>query len=180
MFTKLCAEAPAATKAFGGERPPWKAKTVWIALGPMLLGGGLWLNDRAGDNPSDAATSIGGAQFSDSAANGTPSRGRSELKPSAPATFRFGASYVGGFFLGWTLRRFLKLTLLLSGAAIVLIALGKKFGWFESDWVAIESHVRHSLAWLQGEAGAFKQFVTGYLPSAGAAGVGAFLGFRRS
>ena len=164
-------------KSFGGERPPWKAKTVWAALGLMLLGGGLWIKDRAqADSP---AVARGGSQFSDSSATGSQSSGIHELKPSAPATFRFGASYVGGFFLGWTFRRFLKLTLLLSGMAIALIALGKKFGWFELDWAALESHVRHSLAWLQGEAGAFKQFITGYLPSAGAAGVGAFLGFRR-
>jgi uncharacterized membrane protein (Fun14 family) len=62
---------------------------------------------------------------------------------------------------------------------MVLIALGKKWGWFELDWSVVEGQVRHSLSWLQGEAGAFKQFITGYLPSAGAAGVGAFLGFRR-
>ncbi len=169
-------ETPA--KSIGGERPPWKAKTVWVAMALMLLGGGLWLKDHAQVN-SPAPTTPGRSQFSDSSASDTRSNGRHELKPSAPATFRFGASYVGGFFLGWTFRRFLKMTLLLSGAAIALIALGKRFGWFDLDWVAIEGHVRHSFAWLQGEAGAFKQFVTGYLPSAGAAGVGAFLGFRR-
>ena len=168
-------EPPA--KSFGGERPPWKAKTVWVALALMLLGGGLWIKDRTqADSPATTPTK---SQLSGSSSTDSPPSGRHELKPSAPATFRFGASYVGGFFLGWTFRRFLKLTLLLSGAAIALIALGKKLGWFELDWAALEGHVRHSLAWLQGEAGAFKQFITGYLPSAGAAGIGAFLGFRR-
>ena len=48
-----------------------------------------------------------------------------------------------------------------------------------SPLTSIEGHVRDSLAWLQGEAGAIKHFVTGYLPSAGAAAAGVFLGFRR-
>ncbi len=61
----------------------------------------------------------------------------------------------------------------------MIIGLGKKLGWSELDWVSFESHVRDSFAWLQGEAGAIKQFVTGYLPSAGAAATGGFLSFRR-
>ena len=172
-------EAVAQVKTSGSVRPPWQAKTVWMALALMLLGGGLWIKDRAAPGNPSAPAPTGESQFSDPNATGTPSSGPRKLAPSAPATFRFGASYLGGFFLGWTLRRFLKLTLLLSGAAFVLIALAKKFGWFEVDWAAVEGHVRHSLAWLQGEAGAFKAFVTGYLPSAGAAAVGVFLGFRR-
>jgi uncharacterized membrane protein (Fun14 family) len=179
MASVLRAEIESRVKSFGGERPPWKAKTVWAALALVVLGGGLWIQNRAPADNAPGAAQSGGSQFSDSAATGKPSGGRRELQPSTPATFRFGASYVAGFFLGWTLRRFLKLALLLSGAAMVLIALGRQFGWFELDWEAVEGHVRHSLAWLQGEAGAFKKFVSGYLPSAGAAGVGAFLGFRR-
>lgn len=179
MSTKPPTATEAQVKTSGSDRPPWQAKTVWVALALMLFGAGLWIKDRASrDNPAIPAPT-GGSQFSDSAATGTPSAGQRKLAPSAPATFRFGASYLGGFFLGWTLRRFLKLTLVLSGAAFVLIALARKFGWFEVDWAAVEGHVRHSLAWLQGEAGAFKEFITGYLPSAGAAGVGMFLGFRR-
>lgn len=179
MFTKLLAVTKSEVKSPGGERPPWKAKTVWVALGLMLLGGGLWIKDRAQPDSPSAAAPVASSQFSDPATTGAPSGRRHEMRPSASAIFRIGASYVGGFFLGWTFRRFLKLTLLLAGAAIVLIILGKKFGWFELDWATAQGHARHSLAWLQGEAGAFKEFVTGYLPSAGAAEVGAFLGFLR-
>jgi uncharacterized membrane protein (Fun14 family) len=100
-------------------------------------------------------------------------------EPTSPATFRLGLSYLGGFFLGWSLRRFIKWTLLLGGAVILVIGLGRKLGWFDLDWASIEGQVRSSLTWLQGEAGAAKQFLTGYLPSAGAAAIGIFLGFRR-
>lgn len=179
MFSKPTTELASQAKSVGGERPPWQAKSVWVAVVLMLLGGGLWIKERTQAEPPSAAATSAASQLSDSASTGTRSGEGRGLESSAPATFRFGASYVAGFFLGWTFRRFLKVTLLLSGAAIVLIALGKKIGWLELDWVAMEGHVRHSLAWLQGEAGAFRQFLTGYLPSAGAASVGAFLGFRR-
>lgn len=179
MFSGLHTELASQGRSVSGERPPWQAKSVWVALALMLLGGGFWVKNRTQAEPPSAKAPSAAAQLSDSVSTGTQSDERREWRTSAPATFRFGASYVGGFFLGWTFRRFLKRTLLLSGAAIVLIALGKKLGWLELDGAAMEGHVRHSLAWLQGEAGAFKQFLTGYLPSAGAAGVGAFLGFRR-
>ena len=179
MLAKLRAAAESPAKSFFGEHPPWKAKTIWVAIGLILIGGGLWINNRSQAEESSAAARTGAMEFSASRASGIPVGEQREMRPAAPATFRFGASYLGGFFLGWTFRRFLKLAVLMSGAVIVLIALGKKFGWFELDWVEVENHVRHSLAWLQGEAGAFRQFVTGYLPSAGAAGIGVFLGFRR-
>jgi uncharacterized membrane protein (Fun14 family) len=170
LFTKLRVATEASAANVIGQNPPWKAKTIWLALMVTLLGGGLWVKDHRSPPPP----STDGLEFT---ARGTVIQ--PEVHPVPPATFRFGASYIGGFFLGWTLRRFLKFTLLAAGAAIFLISLGKKLGWFELDWNSLETQVRQSLAWLTGEAGAFKHFLTGYLPSAGAAGVGGFLGFRR-
>ncbi len=168
-----------ATSAVTGYKPPWKAKTVRIALVLVVIGAFFWVKDIL-QNSSPAAASVapGMASLTDSQPSSTQGKSAT-LKPTSPATFRLGVSYLGGFFLGWALRRFIKATLLLSGAAILLIGLGKKLGWIELDWASIESHVRDSLAWLQGEAGAVKQFVTGCLPSAGAAAIGVFLGFRR-
>ena len=113
----------------------------------------------------------------------TPAPVQFSPRPRVPRrhrpTFRIGVSYLGGFFLGSSLRRFIKWTLLLGGAVILAIGIGRKLGWFELDWASIECHVRSSLSWLQGEAGAAKQFLTGYLPSAGTAAIGIFLGFGR-
>ena len=167
----------AAAQTLFGSNPPWKARTVWIAAVLALIGACFWARDLA-QKPaqSSAPTAPGMTSLADS----TSSQARqTPLKPTSPAAFRLGVSYLGGFFLGWALRRFIKATLLLSGAVILLIALAKKLGWIDLDWASIEAHVRGSLAWLQGEAGSIKHFLTGYLPSAGAAGIGAFLGFRR-
>lgn len=171
----------ASTQSVAGRNPPWKAKTVWIAAALMVVGVFFWIKDTvqkpgsSGSPPAPGTTSLTDSKSA-------PESGQNKqagLKPSSPATFRLGVSYLGGFFLGWALRRFIKATLLLSGAAILLIGLGKKLGWIDLDWASLEGHVQHSLSWLHGEAGAIKQFLTGYLPSAGAAATGIFLGFRR-
>ncbi len=157
-------------------KPFWAAKSVWLACALIVLGAFLWIKDRGAAKTSTGAPLPGVSQFSDS--GGATASGQPEAKPSSPAVFRFGASYLGGFFLGWMLRRFVKLTLLFCGAAICLVAVGRHFGWFDLDWNWVEAHLRQSLAWVQGEAGSFKIFITGYLPSAGAAAAGTFFGFR--
>jgi uncharacterized membrane protein (Fun14 family) len=156
------------------HNPPWKAKSVWIAAVLALLGSFLWIGDHS-KQPPPAASS-----FSDfGRSGGAAAAEKKNPKPSSPALFRVGVSYVGGFFLGWSLRRFLKATLLLGGAAFALFAVGKRLGWVEIDWASVEGHVRASLAWMQGEAASLRSFLTGYLPSTGAAGLGCFFGFRR-
>lgn len=155
--------------------PPWRAKTVWLAALLVILGSYFWVKDAASTAPSHtAASGKTGFAADDSGA------GSKQVSPGLPVTFRLGVSYIGGFFLGWGLRRFLKLTLLLSGALIAIAALGKKLGWVDADWASVEAHVRSSMTWLSGEAGSLKTLLTGYLPSAGAAGVGAFFGFRKT
>ena len=174
-------ETKAAAQAIGGQNPPWKARSVWIATLLAVIGAVFWAKDAAQTSaqPSTAAT----PGLSGFAASGPQTGNRQDqqvsAKPSTPATFRLGVSYLGGFFLGWAFRRFLKATLVVSGAVFVVIVLAKKLGGLNFDWASVEGHVRSSLTWLQGEAGTIKQFLTGYLPSAGAAGVGAFFGFRR-
>ncbi|MCX6922971.1 MAG: FUN14 domain-containing protein [Verrucomicrobia bacterium] len=170
-------DATVSAQALIGPNPPWKAKTVWIAALLALIGAFFWVKDAA-QKPAQSTTSTtpGMTSFADST-SGKDSH--AVLKPTSPATFRLGVSYLGGFFLGWAFRRFLKGALLVSGAIILLIGLAKKLGWIDLDWASIEAHVRSSLAWFQGEAGTIRQFLFGYLPSAGAAGIGAFLGFRR-
>jgi uncharacterized membrane protein (Fun14 family) len=101
------------------------------------------------------------------------------VKPSSPALFRLGAGYLGGFFIGWTFRRFLKVSMLITGAVVAGIAALKATGIFDVDWSAVSGHVSASFAWLKGEAEGVKTFLTGYLPSAAAGAIGIFRGLLR-
>ncbi len=98
---------------------------------------------------------------------------------SSPALAQLGGSYIGGFFIGWAFRRFLKMAALVAGAVFAGIALLKGNGWLDLDWPAIETHIQHSMVSLHRGAEGLKHFLSGYLPSAGAAGAGTFFGFRK-
>ncbi len=135
-----------------GERSPWRRTSVRAAAVVMLAGLAIWMPDL------------------------TPAQ---DFADTAPALFRLGASFLGGFFIGWILRRFVKTTALIAGAVIVAITVLQQTGWKGFDWAAAGQHVKQSLTWLHGEAQGVKHLLTGYLPSAGAGAVGLFLGFRR-
>jgi len=97
----------------------------------------------------------------------------------SPALARASGSYLGGFLIGWVCRRALKITALIAGALLALIALLKSTGWIDINWPVIEQNVSQSLAWVHGEAEGLKQLLAGYLPSAGAGAAGVFFGFRK-
>ena len=81
--------------------------------------------------------------------------------------------------IGWACRRALKLTAMVGGAILALIAILKSTGWIDLNWAVIEQNVSQGLAWLRGEAEGLKPLLTGYLPSVGAGTAGAFFGFRK-
>jgi uncharacterized membrane protein (Fun14 family) len=97
----------------------------------------------------------------------------------SPAVARLGASYLGGFFIGWLFRRFVKIAVLLAGVVIALVAGLKSTGWITLDWVGLEAQVHESVRALQRGAEGLKQVLSGYLPSAGAGTAGIFFGFRK-
>jgi len=174
----------AGVASVGPRRPIWQMPSVWVAAALMVVGLGLWVVQAVAGGEGDgmAPSGVDGSNsFMDTGsqpeAETTPDSGA--LSPMSPAVFRLGAGYLGGFFLGWSLRKFIKLTLLVAGGLVVMLAAFQGLGWFEVNWPAVEEHLQLSLSWLHGQAGSFKTFVTGYLPSAGAGTAGLVVGFRR-
>ena len=98
---------------------------------------------------------------------------------SSPAAVQIGASYLGGFLLGWAFRRFLRIAAMLVAVVLAGIAVMKASGWIDVDWSALEAQVGRTVQWLHGEAEGLRNVLTGFLPSAGAAGAGSFFGFRK-
>ena len=98
---------------------------------------------------------------------------------TSPAIAQIGGSYLGGFLIGWAFRRFLRMAAMLMAAVLACIAVMKATGWIDVDWSSLEAQVGRTIQWLHGEAEGLKNVVTGFLPSAGAAGAGSFFGFRK-
>ncbi len=163
-------------KNSGGEKIPlWKSKSLLLAFVITCLGLFWWHPWSSGTKPKEGSLPPGVSSFSETT-TGTTAEAPS-ASPS-PALFRFGASYLGGFFLGWFCRKSMKMGLLLGGAAAIVLFILQRSGKIDLDWQALQVHISQSLAWLHGELGALKTLVTGYLPSTGAALVGIFMGFR--
>jgi uncharacterized membrane protein (Fun14 family) len=155
-------------------RPPWQAKSLWLAAGITLLGLVLWVATPGANPPPPTAE--GGTPLAQASGEAVASSVHSAQ--GTPALFRFGLSYVAGFFLGYGIKRFLTLTLLVSAGLAGLAILLQQTGWLDLDWAAIEQQARASLGWLTGQAEALRSFLSGYVPSAAAAGVGIFMGMR--
>ena len=98
---------------------------------------------------------------------------------TSPAVAQLGGSYLGGFLIGWAFRRFLRIAAMLAAVGLACIGAMKATGWIDVDWSAVEAQVGQTVRWLQGEAEGLKNLLTGFLPSAGAAGAGTFIGFRK-
>ncbi len=158
------------------RRPVWKARSLLIALIMVGLGLLMWTRTPSDRSPHAGAPAGGSSLTESSPGKAGPS---TAAKPTSPAFFRFGVSYIAGFFFGWICRKSLRIGLIAAGAAAVAITVAKHAGLIDLDWPSLQAHVSQSLAWLHGELGAAKTFLTGYLPSVAAGCVGIFMGARR-
>jgi uncharacterized membrane protein (Fun14 family) len=155
--------------AAGGDGP-WRAKSVLLAFLVVLVGLGLWVRDAVKGPPPPVTqhTTVLTGQSASSA-------GWDFTRP-IPGYARVCASYIGGFFIGWAIRRFVRLALGLVALAALLVGLCKYMG---CDAAPAETEVKERAAWVQREAETATGYLKGLLPSTSAGAVGVFLGFRR-
>ena len=162
--------APVLGAAAASGDGPWRARTVHLSLLIVLVGLGLWVHNAAKGPPPPAPVGV------TTPAGPAASGGSWDFTRPVPGYVRICASYIGGFFIGWAFRRFLRLALALVALAVLLVGLGKYAGWNISP---AETEVKERAAWIRHEATAATDYLKGLLPSTSAAAVGAFLGFRR-
>ena len=134
------------------SRSPLSAKSVLIA-------GGLFVVAFGG-------SMVGAGKGADA----------SWLRSLTPGTLVVTGSYLAGFFIGWGARRAIKLTTMITGAAVAATGLLVWLGW---DVSAIESWLNSTSAWAGESIEGAGHYLVSLLPSAGAAGVGGVLGFKR-
>jgi len=145
---------------------------VVAALAVVVVGMGFWCSDAVKGRPA-VRPGITASDTGNPGATGAPSNWS---KP-VPGYVRMCVSYVGGFFIGWTFRRFLKAAVAGAVLIIALLALGRHVGW---DTTRAQEQVKQSRAWIQREATETRDYLKGRLPSAAAGSTGMFFGFRRN
>jgi len=147
---------------------PWRARTVLLALLVVVVGLGFWVRDAAQGQPPPAT-----ARVTTSTSPASTGSGWDFTRP-VPGYVRVCASYVGGFFIGWAFRRFIRLALAVVALVVLLVGLGKCAGCNP-----VETDVKERATWVKHEATAARDYLKGLLPSTSAGAVGTFLGFRR-
>jgi uncharacterized membrane protein (Fun14 family) len=185
-------KSPAAGARTVPVKPPaWKSRSLILMVVVTLVGVGLWAYAAATKPAATARTQQAGAPggvvsgFSSgdplSGASGatTPAPERRFIDTASPAVARFGGCFVAGFCVAYAFKKFIKVTAIIVGVLLIAIFFMKKSGIIDLDWASLESSINSSVAWLKGEAGAMKEFITGYLPSTGSAMAGMFVGFRK-
>jgi uncharacterized membrane protein (Fun14 family) len=149
---------------------PWRAKTVLVALIVVVLGGWFWVRDAMKNEPAAAPQGSTTSMRPETQTHGW------DFSRPVPAPVRIGASYIGGFLIGWAFRRVLHVILALAGAALLIVGAGKFAG---CNTVPTETKVKQTSALVQHEATIARDYLKTVLPTASAGAVGTFLGFRR-
>ena len=172
-------DQPASTAPGAPKRGFFSSKLLWLALTVTALGVGwtiyLALNqtEPPPSVPADAVRGLAGP------ASPAPSpRDPTLAERVAPATARFGMSFVLGYAVGWLVRRAIKAAAILALVAVGTLYLLKKWGVLV-DPATVEQSVEAAGEWVRAESAQFKDFALGYAPSATAGLLGVFVGAIR-
>jgi len=95
------------------------------------------------------------------------------------AVFRFGFSFFAGFAIGFALRAFLKITMLVAGVILLAIFGLEYAGIVSVNWADMASGFDGVTAWLEAQTSSFYDFIVGQLPSGASAAGGLVVGFRK-
>lgn len=163
--------------------PTWAIAGLAIAVVVMVLGMGSALFPAGGGGVGEGAVPAGAQGF----AEGSGARSGVGETVDAPSTqwgvwgaptFRLGFSFVVAYLAAYAVRVVLKTAMLGAGMAILLLVGLQAAGIIDVHWAVLESKGGTAAAWLKEQTESMHAFLTGYLPSAGAAGVGLVAGLR--
>lgn len=163
--------------------PTWAIAALAIAVVVMVLGMGSALFPAGGAagpaHGGDAALPAGVQGFAEGGATATANEpvGTQWGVWGAP-TFRLGFSFVIAYLAAFAVRVVLKTAMLGAGMAILLLVGLQAAGIIDIHWAVLESKGGTAAAWLKEQTESMHAFLTGYLPSAGAASVGLIAGIR--
>jgi uncharacterized membrane protein (Fun14 family) len=169
------------------KKRPWQLPSVLCAIVVTILGLAAWIYavvtapqvDRSGTNGSGVPGGASALVEARAAPDGGVEPEPRTIDTAAPAIFRFGLSFLAGFALGFVLKKFIKISLLVGAVLAAAIWGLQASGLFTLPWDQIHTHISDSLSWMKGQAEGFKEFITGYLPSSMAAAAGVFIGLWR-
>ena len=177
-------------------------KGKWALLGAaaIMVGLGLTLSWKGSTGSSAAPGTLGmSAQksttspspFGNSFAESRPTTPSTQPTATAPATEGVGSPEFSaflvkggfgafiGFAIGFAIRSFLRLAVVMIGFYLLTLTILSYLGWVEIHWDVIQNQFNHSITTLGQQFSSFKAFLTGAIPSSGMAAVGLSIGLRK-
>jgi uncharacterized membrane protein (Fun14 family) len=175
-------------KVAGWARALLAASVVFMIVGLTMM---AYVSIRSSSAASDTLAADGGA--APGLARGFIAEGESdpdggdsaaEEPPDAldrwsPTIFRLGFSFFVGFTVAYAVRSFMKIALIVIGVLFLALFGLQYAGVIDVDWATMGEHFDALRDRIAAEASSFGDFITGALPSAGAAVLGLVAGFRR-
>jgi uncharacterized membrane protein (Fun14 family) len=101
------------------------------------------------------------------------------IDSASGAVFRLGFGFFAGFAIGYAVRAFVKASLIVVGIGLLALFGLQYAGLITVDWERVSGGFETFGSWATAQTKDFANFITGYLPSAGAGLAGAFVGLRR-
>lgn len=177
-------EAPPATSR---RRGVLGSGYFWAGLLIAAAGIALWAYALATREPAPPLSARGLDGLVSGLAQGSgagPSSGAPVaprlIDEASPALARFGASFAAGFFMGAVFRRLIRWTLMLAGLGAIAFFVARQSWYFQSaDLSQVEHAVEEGVELVKASATTARDWVLGYVPTAGAGVAGMFLGARR-
>jgi len=165
-------------------RPPlprWKKVLLAGAGVSVVIGLVLLIVEPAAAPTGGGATPPGGGAglVPDGVARSELPAGADGGTTWSPLFLKMGFSFFVGFAVGYVLRTFLKLTLLIAGViALALFGL-QQAGLVEVQWDRMGEMFDALIGHVREQASGLQTLLTGSLPAAGLGGLGLFTGFRK-
>lgn len=191
---------PSLRQSLGLDRHPF-TPVKYLAFGGailmMILGVVVAL---ATDRPPSSAASVAHAPPEISYPEvGFPGHGFAPTRPSAsgveplpdskddslgvhdlsPFLVKGGFGLFIGFAIGFAMRAFFRLAVVIMGFYLLVLSMMAYVGWVEIHWNLMENQFTHLVSFLGGQFESFKTFLTGAIPASSLALAGFAIGLRR-
>jgi uncharacterized membrane protein (Fun14 family) len=141
------------------------------------------LSRRAEPSPADSASGVDGVRNilprQDEPSDRPDQEARepsAEISPWWPAVGRLGLGFFAGFCVAYTLKAFVKLTVILAGLAVIGLVALQQTGAVTVDWAVVEGWLADGWGLVQHQFASLQSFITGLIPTSTSAIAGAALG----
>jgi uncharacterized membrane protein (Fun14 family) len=84
-----------------------------------------------------------------------------------------------GFAIGFAVRAFLRLAIVIIGFYLLVLSMMAYVGWIEIHWNLMENQFTNLISSLAAQFESFKTFLTGAIPASGLTAAGFAIGLRR-